>query len=345
MKVNESGTGEFAKLKKNLSNIQARIWVQSVCKALQILPGSPNVTPEILASDFPTSAAIRREKFGEDSYLKQMSTQYWARVLAGERGIKDQGLIQRVDKQLGVSDQPLSSPLCAILKKPSMRSADYKAFIDILSPTLENRVFKRTPHNNQIKQSKRFWSYENSDLINSEEFLAYQILMINQQSAKTNGVLKRFSLQQLVLHFWRFLITSPFGRASETLCEALVFYLQENLSLKHNFCGKDCSSYFAQLRNIAYPEVNTFPAYTRSYEQYLAHNLDVCEAAEYQLTNGKGLILSLSSFYKEALYLADRYADQWIKGNYEKASLYSKGRPEYGEIVLTRNFRKTHRIW
>lgn len=253
-----------------------------------------------------------------------MSVQYWTRVLAGERGVKDQGLIQRVTRQLSVSDQALHSPLCAILKKPRMRGTDYRDFIYTLSPTLENRVFTRHPKSTRLQQSSCYWSWKNADLTNKEEFLAYQLLLINRQSVKTNGKHKCIFIKNLVLHFWRFLLTSPFGQFSDILCEALVFYLQENVSSEHNLCLKDRSNHFALLRNIAYPKIKIFPAYTSSYEAYLAHNRKVCEAAEYQFTGGNGLILSSAAFYKEILYFADRYADQWMEGEYEKASLFSQ---------------------
>ena len=344
MKVNESSSGEFAKLKKDLSTIQSTIWMQSVCKALQQL-GHSNVTAKLLACIFPATEAIRQEKFGDADYLKQISVQYWTRVLAGERGIKDRKLIQRVIRRLGISDQVLNSPLCAILKKPHMRSADYKGFIDTLSPTLENRVFTKHPQSYQLKQSACYWSWKNADLIFKEEFLAYQLLLINQQSIQTNGAHKHYSLKNLILEFWRFLLTSPFGKFSEVLCDALVYYLQENLSLERNFFPNYGSNRFAQLRNIAYPEVKTFPAYTSSYEAYLVHNRKVCEAAEYQFTGGKGSILSSAAFNKETLYFSDRYADQWMKGAYEKVSIFSERRSEYKDIVLARNFHKRHRIW
>lgn len=345
MKVNESSSGKFSKLKKDLNSIQSGIWAQSVCRALKIRYEYSNVTTELLASNFPTTEAIRQEKFGDATYLKQLSVQYWARVLAGERGVKDRGLIQRVNKQLGISDQALSSPLCAVLKKPQMRSADYRGLIDTLSPVLENRVFTAHPQNRQLKQSPCYWSWKNIDLIYKEEFLAYQILLLNQRYIKSNGPHKYLSLKQLVLYFWRFLLTTPFGMFSEPLCESLIFYLQENHQLKRRPGLNDCKSNFEKLRYIAYPQIKKFPAYTDSYEAYLAHNRKVCEAAEYRITAGKGSILSSAAFHKETLYFADRYADQWMKSDYEKASLFSKERPEYSEIVLTRNFHKTHRIW
>lgn len=344
MKVNESSSGEFTKLKKDLSTIQSTIWMQSVCKALQQL-GHSNVTAELLAFIFPATEAIRQEKFGEADYLKQISVQYWTRVLAGERGVKDRKLIQRVIRRLGISDQALNSPLCAILKKPHMRSADYRGFIDTLSPTLENRVFTKHPQSYQLKQSGCYWSWKNADLICKEEFLAYQLLLINQRSIKINGVHKYYSLKKLILEFWRFLLTSPFGKFSEVLCDALVYYLQENLSLKQNYFSNGHANYFSQLRNIAYPGVNVFPAYTDSFEAYFAHNRLVCKAAEHQFTGGSGIILSSARFYKETLYFADQYADQWMKGAYEKVSIFSERRSEYNDIVQARNFRKRHRIW
>jgi len=344
MKVNEPNSGELTKLKKDLSATQSKVWAQSVCKALQQL-GHSNVTVELLASVFPTTEAIRREKFCDTDYLKQISVQYWIRVLAGERGVKDQGLIQRVIRQLGVSDQVLTSPLCAILKKPHMRSADYRDSIDTLSPTLENRVFTKHPQSYQLKQSPCYWSWKNADLISKEEFLAYQLLLINRQSIKINGTPRDHSLKKLILEFWRFLLTSPFGEFSEVLCNALVYYLQENLSLKQNYRPNGYAKFFPQLRNIAYPEVNVFPAYTDSFEAYFAHNRLVCEAAEHQFTGGSGINLSSARFYKETLYFADQYADQWMNGAYEKNAIFSERRPEYNEIALARLFHKRHRIW
>lgn len=70
MKVNEPDSGELTKLKKELSAIPSKAWAQSVCKALQQL-GHSNVTAELLASVFPTTEAIRREKFCDTDYLKK----------------------------------------------------------------------------------------------------------------------------------------------------------------------------------------------------------------------------------------------------------------------------------
>lgn len=345
MKVNEPTPDSSNTLKKELSTIQSRIWAKSVCSAIEQRLGCSGVTAEQIASFFPCSEAIRQGKFGDKEYLKRLSTQYWARVLSGERGVKDQGLIQRVEQQLGSNDRVLRSPLCAILKMPHMRSVDYTNFIAVLSPALENRVFTKQPQSYHINQSQCYWCWRNVDLTCNEEFLAYQLLLINRQFAKANKTHKLPSLKNIVLHFWRFLHTSPFGEFAETLCEALIFYLQENISVKQNFCWKGLPNHFSRLRNMVYPELSIFPGYTNSYEEYFAYNRKVCETAECQLTGGIGAILSSAKFNDETLYLADRFASHWMRGDYEKASIFTKGRPEYLEVALARNFHTTHRIW
>lgn len=171
--------------------------------------GCSRVTAEQLASFFPCSEAIRQEKFGDKEYLKRLSTQYWARVLSGERGVKDQGLIQRVEQQFGINDRVLRSPLCTILKTPHTRRVDHKSFIAALSPALENRVFTQPPKSRLIKHSQCYWCRKNSELTCMEEFLAYQLLLINAQCVKINKQPKLLSLKNIVLHFWRFCTHLP----------------------------------------------------------------------------------------------------------------------------------------
>jgi hypothetical protein len=227
MRVNEDSTT----LDRRLNTIPSQVWLSTVQRQSRILFGREAAAIKNLAVFLPTSTALRYKRNCDDEkYLYRMSVQYLTRVKYGERRMNDVGLAKRAESELFIDSNILNSSLCTLLKKPDLRRQDFNKIFTEISEKLEGRVFKKLKIGEKITQRRCYWSHENLFLINNQDFLTYQLLLLNKNAHKI--LPSNFSISKLILLFWRVLITTSLGEHAETLSEAFIRYLKINLPEK-----------------------------------------------------------------------------------------------------------------
>lgn len=330
-------------LDRRLKTIPSQIWLSTAQRQTRVFFGGGNATIKNLAVLLPTSTALRYKRNCEDEkYLQRMSVQYLNRVSYGERRMNDVGLAKRAETNFLVDSRILNSSLCELLIKPDMRRRDFNKIFTKIKEKLEGRVFKKIENGEKIAQKRCYWSHENLFLINSQDFLTYQLLLINKNSDK--ALPSNFSISKLILLFWRVLITTSLGEHAETLCEAIFRYLKINLPEKSIASPPDGSNYFEALRKIAFSSISTYPSYTDSFDSYRTYTKAMCEKAANNFF-GTTEWLTQTSFYTEIIYWSDRYVHKWINGDVDKAALFDPNTKEYSEIIKGIHFSSKHRIW
>jgi hypothetical protein len=338
MRVNE----DLGHLNRCLDTIPSQLWIYAAQRQLRIFYGQECAAIENLAVLFPTSTALRYKRNSDEKYLYRMSVQYLTRVKRGERRMNDMGLAKRVENELFVGSHILNSSLCTLLKKPKLCKKDFSKIMNGISKDIEGKVCTQFRNSGEISQRRCYWSYKNLFLINSQDFLTYQLLLINKIHHKS--LPKNFSISKLILLFWRVLLTTNLGEHAETLCEAFLRYLKINLPEKLIPHISEERNHFGMLRKIAFPSISAYPSYTDNFDVYLEHTKAICIKITKKLF-GEATWITPTSFYTEIIYWTDLYASKWINGDIEKDALFNTNTKEYREIIEGIGFLSKHRIW